>query len=104
MTKFPKSEKIKEQLKKLKSIEGTALLPSNASPSDKFKFELCKKLLIFMREEKLTQRQLAEYLEVNESRISEIVHYKIDKLTVDRLLSYNEKIHPKVSFKVAINQ
>ena len=104
MTKFPKSEKIKVQLKKLRSIEGTSLLAPNARPSDKFKFELCKKLLTFMREERLTQRQLAEYLEVHESRISEIVHYKIDKLTVDRLLSYNEKIHPKVAFKVAINQ
>ena len=44
MTNFPKSEKIKAQLKKLRSVEGTSLLPPHASPSDKFKFELCKKL------------------------------------------------------------
>ena len=101
MPKFPKTKKIKARLKSLMKAQGSSLLPPSATPSECFKFELCKKLIIYMHDRKLNQRDLSHILEVNESRISEIVHYKINKLTINRLISYNELLYPNIKFKVA---
>jgi hypothetical protein len=46
-------------------------------------------------------RRFNVYEAVNESRVSEIVHYHIHKLTLDRLVKYLEKIKPKAEVKVA---
>lgn len=79
----------------------SGLLPPNASSLDKTKYDLCRRLLIYMREHELNQRELAERLGVVESRVSEILHYRIQKVTLDRLVKYHQTLNPKFSLKVA---
>lgn len=87
--------------KKTGRMQGTAMLPPNATPLDKAKFELCKQLLVYMRKHELSQRELAKQLGVVESRVSEIVHYRIKKLTLDRLVKYHQTVDPDFELKVA---
>jgi len=54
-----------------------------------------------MVETRLTQVEFAKLLGVDQSRISEIVNHRIDKVSTDKLISYNELINPKVEFKIA---
>ena len=68
---------------------------------DRTKYDLCKRLLVYMREKHLNQRQLAKRLGVVESRVSEVLHYRIKKITLDRLVKYHEILDPKFSLKVA---
>ena len=49
----------------------------------------------------LSQVEFAKLLGVDQSRISEIVHHRIDKVSTDKLIAYNEKIKPTVKFKIA---
>lgn len=101
MPKFPSEEELKRIRKKLSRVRGTEMLPPNASALERTKYELCKRLLIYMRENDLTQRQLAKKLGVAESRVSEVLHYRIKKLTLDRLYKYHEILNPKFALKVA---
>lgn len=79
----------------------SGLLPPHASSLDKTKYDLCRRLLIYMRKNNLTQRELAKQLGVVESRISEVLNYRVQKVTLDRLVKYHEILNPKFSLKVA---
>jgi len=54
-----------------------------------------------MREQELSQRELAKKLGVVESRVSEVLHYRIQKITLDRLVKYHQVIDPDFALKVA---
>lgn len=79
-------------------VIGSTVLPLNASPLDQFKFKLCEIILIYKRKTDLKQKELAKIIGVDEARMSEILHYKIDKFTSDRLQEYVQKIYPNVKF------
>jgi predicted XRE-type DNA-binding protein len=67
---------------------------------DRAKYDLCRQFVKLLREEELTQRQLATQLGTSEARVSEIVHYRIDKLTVEQLIRYWEKVRPNFKLKL----
>src|ERR1700722_10476323 len=91
-TKPPKgwpTEKEWERIDKiLDKAPGSRVLPPNASVTDKFKYKLCREFVIYLHAEKITQRELGRKLETTEARVSEIVHYHLDKVTIDRLVGY----------------
>ena len=80
--------------------KGAGLLPPGASSLDKTKYDLCRRLLVYMRENDLSQRELAKKLGVVESRVSEILRYRIQKVTLDRLVKYHQTLDPRFSLKV----
>ncbi|MCM2279988.1 MAG: helix-turn-helix domain-containing protein [Oligoflexia bacterium] len=77
------------------------VLPPDAGPIDRAKYDVCRKILKFKMEKHLSQRQVAEMIGVPETRVSEILHYKIWKFSLDRLLEYYQKVNPKMVLKVA---
>lgn len=98
---FPNKKELDRVRKKLESVEPVRLLSENASEADNLKFELCKKFVIHLRENKITQIELADQLGIDPARINEIVRYKIDLFTIDRLLEYAERLNPKIKISVA---
>lgn len=99
-TRYPSAKELKTMSEKLALVKGSYILPSNAGAVDKAKYDVCKHILVYMHREDLSQRQLAEKIGVPETRISEVVHYRINKFTLDRLIEYYEKLNPKVSVEV----
>ena len=98
--KFPSRKEIESVRKKLAQVEPTRLLPPDAPKSDRLKFELCKQFVRYLREHKTNQRQLAERINIDPSRMNEIVKYRVDLFTVDRLLEYAERLNPKLRVNV----
>ena len=95
-----------EQLRLMRRLAAKAKFVSrglspNATGLERAKYTLCKQFIIYMRDHDLTQRELAKALQVAESRVSEIVHYHIDKITLDKLVELLERIDTKVSVRVA---
>jgi predicted XRE-type DNA-binding protein len=76
-------------------------LPKEASLQDQVKYSLCEQFVIYLQVKQLTQRQLAEKLGTTEARVSEIVHYHLNKVTIDRLIHYLAIIKPNTKIKVA---
>lgn len=87
--------------RKLKNVEGTLMVGPSSSPSDKFRWDLCQNLVKHMMGKNLSQVDFAKLLGIDPSRVSEIVNHRIDKVSTDKLIAYNEKINPKVEFRIA---
>ena len=98
---FPSEEKLKQIRKESKKWKGSYVLPVNASAVDQAKYDVCEKILIYKQRKELSQRELAAKMEIPETRVSEIVHYRIWKFTLDRLMDYYQKINPKAVLRVA---
>jgi predicted XRE-type DNA-binding protein len=98
---FPSERELARVRKKLEKIEPTKLLSKSASKADHLKFDLCKEFVVYLRENDITQLELAKMLDVDPARINEIVKYKIDLFTADRLIGLLEKLNPKCKITVA---
>ncbi|MDZ4678330.1 MAG: XRE family transcriptional regulator [Oligoflexia bacterium] len=99
--RYPNAKKLKEMERKLKNAEGTLMVGPSSSPVEKFRWDLCQNLVRYMSEKDLSQVEFADLLEIDQARVSEIVNHRIDKVSTDKLIIYNEKINPKVAFKIA---
>ena len=98
---WPSKAELKATAQKLAKAKGTAALSPDANILDKTKYTLCEEFVKYCLAHNYSQRDVAALLDINESRISEIVRYRIEKLTVDRLLKYLSKLNPKFKLLVA---
>ena len=100
MTKFPSDNELKKIRKDLSEGIASRPLPKGASKVDKIKFKLCEKFVLYKNKHRITQRELAARVGINESLISKIIHYHFDEFTVDRLVSFLDKISPEFDLEV----
>ena len=98
---FPSRKELDRVRKKLEKLNPVRLLPSDASKADKLKFELCKQFVTHLQEEGISQLALAKELDIEPARLNEILKYRLDLFTVDRLLDYAERLNPKLRVTVA---
>ena len=97
---FPDKKELERVRRKLEKIDPVRLLPASASKAEKLKFELCRQFVVFLREHGMSQLVLAKQLGIEPARLNEIVKYRIDLFTVDRLLDYVERLNPKLKLTV----
>ena len=100
--KYPNKSKLQEIELKLKDTGGTLMVGPSSTPAEKFRWELCQSLVRYMFEKKLSQVELSNLLGIDQARVSEIVNHRIDQVSTDKLLSYLEKLNPKVHYKIAL--
>lgn len=98
---YPDEETLKAMDKKLARVKGTTLLPEDASTTEKLKWALCAEFVIYSLKHKLNQREMAKVVGLSEARMSEILHYRFKRYTIDHLLKYLLKIKPDLKIKVA---
>lgn len=98
---FPSEKELKAIRSKLEKAEPSRTLPKNASKADRLKYELCEKFVVYLRKHKMTQAELARKLKVDPSRINEIVKYRIDLYTADKLLDLAERLDLDLDVRVA---
>lgn len=98
---FPSHKELNRVKKKLEKAEPTHILPRNASKVDRLKYDLCRQFVKHLLKHKVTQKELANELGIEPARLNEIVKYRIDLFTVDRLLSYVELLNPALKVTIA---
>lgn len=97
---LPNEKELARARKKLSKVEPTRALPKSASKSEKLKYELCRQFVKYLVEHGMTQKELAEEIDIQPARMNEIVKYRIDLFTVDRLLDYTERLKPNLRITV----
>ena len=99
---FPKADKIKNVLKNIESKEPTLVIDyETSSKSDILKYKLCQEFIRVIKEENLTQAQLAKMLGVDKAIVNKIIHHKISYFTSDRLMNLFSSSRPlKILLKV----
>lgn len=100
--RYPEEKDLKKILKKLSSddVIGSTVIPKDAPESDKIKYKLCAKILEYKIANNLSQRELAEKIGLDEPEASRVLHYKIERYSIERLLSYAVIIYPKLTVEV----
>ena len=98
---FPSEKELKSIRTRLEKAEPSRMLPKNASRADRLKYEICEKFVEYLLKHKMTQAQLARKLMVDPARINEIVKYRIDLYTVDKLLDLAERLELDLNVRVA---
>ena len=101
MSKFPSKAELKVIRRQMARVQGSRGLSPNANALDRAKYEVCEQLLIFMKKKNWSQRELAHALETSDTRVSEMLHYRIEKFTLDRLVTYLQMVKPKITLHVA---
>ncbi len=101
MAKFPNSEELKKIRKLVNGVKGSQGLPPDASKLDRAKYKACEKILLYKIKKKISNRQLAHILGCAETRVSEITNYRIQKFTLDRLITFAQSIDPGLVLEVA---
>ncbi len=97
---FPSQSEIKRALKKLEKAEGTLAPPANPTPLEKFRHDIQQKFVGYKLTKRISQRDMAERLGVDEGKVSKILHNRISEFSTDRLIHLYEKLDPKLKLKV----
>src|SRR5947207_2745071 len=87
-------EKFLERIEDPNYQGGSWALSENATPLEKSKYELCKKMIVYKREKKLTTEKIAQKISLSLAETEDILHYRTDYFTLDRLMSYTGKLFP----------
>lgn len=67
---------------------GSLGLPPNATEIDKMKYSIARDIVIFKMKSEISQSEIAKIIGVSKSRISEILHYRLAKYSLDTLIKY----------------
>lgn len=86
---------------KLDKAEPTRALPENATTAQRVKYKICEKFVSYILDHNISQAELARRLEIDRARVNEIVKYKIDLFTIDKLVELAEKLDPNFDIQVA---
>ena len=99
--KFPREEELQEIIEIMEKTEPSRSLPPNASTVEKIKYKLCEKFVRYFLKNEISQAELARQINIDPSRINEIVKYRIDLFTIDKLINLAEKLDLDIKIKVA---
>jgi predicted XRE-type DNA-binding protein len=100
---FPPSEEFERVVKRAKTSNRRSnfLLPPNATELEKAKYKLCKDILFYKQQNKLSTENIAQRLESSIPKTEYILYSHINKLHLDELINYANKLH--LSFELKIN-
>ena len=96
---FPDQKTLKKQLEALENAEGSLALPANPTPLEQFRFDLCQMFIQYKQEHRITQKEIAKRLGVDEAKVSKIMHHRIDSFSTDRLITLLHRLRPNLSLK-----
>ena len=104
MAKFPSEKELNEVRAALNKGPASRMLPPNATSVERLKFSLCEQFVRSLLDHKMTQRELATELGIDESLLSKIVHYNFDDFTIDRLVKYLSVLFPKADLEISVKK
>jgi predicted XRE-type DNA-binding protein len=82
--------------------QGSWALPENATPLEKTKHELCKQILIYKQDNNLSTEEIAKKINLTNSETQDILFYHIDYFTLDRLMTYADRLLAPAEVKVIV--
>lgn len=105
---MPKKTQIDNVLKDLEKREksgekiGSKIEIDLNSLSGVFKFTLCKNIIKIKREKKLKNSELAVLMDVDDSMASRITHYRVDRISIERILLSFENLLNNLGLKSSL--
>ncbi len=101
MAKWPSKHDLGKILPELEKSEGSLHLSKSAGPLDRFRWELCQRILKYKVSHNLKQKELAKMLDIDEPQMSRILRHRIENVSTDKLAGFVLKLEPGVELKVS---
>ncbi|CAJ0845056.1 7994_t:CDS:2 [Entrophospora sp. SA101] len=79
-------------------------LPENPTPSQLVKYELCEKILGYQEDNNLTDKEIAEKIELSLNETEDILFCRIAKVGFDNLINAVSKLFSPAEIKVIVEQ
>lgn len=98
---FPDEKKLKDIREKLGSIEPSRTIPEKATKAEIVKYKICEKFVSYLLKSNVSQAELARRLNMDPARLNEVVKYRVDLFTIDKLLEFAERLDPNIDINVA---
>jgi len=102
-----KNQEYKKYLEELEDPNyqgGSWALPENPTPLEQAKYEICKKVVSYKRNSKLTTEEIAQKIQLSKAETEDILYYRIDYFTLDRLMDYTNKLFSPCEVKITIEK
>jgi predicted XRE-type DNA-binding protein len=80
--------------------EAEPKLDKSINAVDKLKHDLCKEFYRCFEDSEMMQKDFAKKLKITESRVSEILSYRYETYTIDKLLTLLVIIKPETKFEL----
>lgn len=103
--KWPPEDELQKMREMLSApdFEPANEIPAYDAPdSEHFKYALCQVIHQYRRIHDLKQKDIAELLEIDPARVSDILHGKTSGFTIERLLGYAKKLMPKLKIEIKV--
>jgi hypothetical protein len=100
---FPPEKELKEMCQKLSAPNYpyvNYILPDNANSNERMKYNLCKTILLYQRENDISDAKLAKILGVSKDKLTDILFAKIYNLELNELLTYFDNLHIPFEIKI----
>ncbi len=101
---FPPEEELEKICRELSDPNyprANMALSKDATPLERSKYSLCKKILTYEQDNNLTTEELAQQIKLTIPEVEDILFARIDKFTLDRLVYYAANLFP---FHLAIHE
>ena len=82
--------------------EGFWSLPENPTALEKSKYEVCQKILAYQQKHKLTDKEIAQRINLTTGETEDILFCRIDYFTLDRLMTYASRLFSNSKVKVIV--
>jgi len=77
-------------------------LPENATLIEKFKYEICEKILSYQQDNNLSDEEIANQIKISTGEVRDILYCHIDYFTLDRLITYAGNLFTTSRVKVIV--
>jgi len=94
--KLTEEEKFEKYLQKIedpkREREINRALSPNATPLERTKYNLCKKILGYQLKNNLTDKEITKKIDLSQAEVEDILFCEIEKFTLDRLMTYANRL------------
>ncbi|CAI2195098.1 9412_t:CDS:2, partial [Funneliformis geosporum] len=79
-------------------------LPENTTPLEQAKYEICRQVVSYKLDTKISTEELAQKIQLSKAETEDILYYRIDYFTLDRLMDYTNKLFSPCEVKITIEK
>jgi len=95
-------QKYLEELEDPNYQGGSWTLPENPTPLEVTKYEICKMVVSHKQDKKLTTQKIAQKIQLSQAETEDILYYRIDHFTLDRLMDYASRLFNPLQVKMTL--
>ena len=83
---------------------GSWALPENATPLEQAKHDICQKVVSYKLDTKISTEEMAQKLQLSQAETEDILYYRIDHFTLDRLVAYATCLFKPLEVKMIVGR